>query len=56
VNKTEQAKYYRDNAAELRAIAATVMDPQTKSELLDIAAQFDRLADYVERQRHDCTD
>ena len=56
MNKPEQAKYYRDTAAELQAIAASVMDPQTKSELLEIAAKFERLADYVERQRHDCTD
>jgi hypothetical protein len=56
VTKSEQAKYYRGTAAELQAIAASVMDPQTKSELLEIAAKFGRLAAYVERQRHDCTD
>lgn len=56
MNKQQQAKYYRDTAAELQAIAASVMDPQTKSELLDIAAKFERLADYVERRRHNCAD
>jgi len=56
VNRPEQAKYYRDTASELRAVAVSVMDPQTRSELLEIAAKFERLASYVERQRHDCTD
>jgi hypothetical protein len=32
------------------------MDPEVKSGLLEIAAKFERLADYVESQRHGCAD
>jgi hypothetical protein len=32
------------------------MDPEIKGQLLEIAAKFERLADYVENQRHCCTD
>jgi uncharacterized protein YigA (DUF484 family) len=56
VNKAKQVKYYRDQASSLRAIAASVMDPNVKNGLLVIAEKFDRLADYVENQRHGCTD
>jgi hypothetical protein len=56
VNKSDQVQYYRGTASSLRAISASVMDPEVKSGLLEIAAKFERLADYVENQRHGCTD
>ena len=38
------AKYYLAQAARIRAIAATVKEPESKTELLKIAIAFERLA------------
>ena len=51
MTKTEQVKYYRDSAATLRAIAAAVLDPEIRNELLETAAKFDKLADWAEKQQ-----
>jgi len=56
MNSAEQVRYYRETAARLREIAAAVLDPDVKSELLGIAAKFATLADWAEKQRHNCTD
>jgi ribosomal protein S15P/S13E len=56
MNKEEQVKYYRDRASSLREMATTIMDPGVRNSLQEIAEKFDRLADYVEGQRHGCTD
>jgi hypothetical protein len=55
VTRPDQVKYYRTSAANLREIAQGVMDPQAKSELLEIAERFERLANRAEGRRHDCT-
>jgi hypothetical protein len=41
-------KFYRQQASRLMQIAHDMHDPQTKAELLDIAAQFVRLAKHAE--------
>jgi hypothetical protein len=56
MNKAEQVKYYRDRASSLREMAASIMDPAVRNNLQEIAEKFERLADYVENQRHGCTD
>jgi hypothetical protein len=56
MKKAEQVKYYRDRASSLREMAAGLMDPGVRSSLYEIADKFDRLADYVEKQPHNCTD
>jgi ribosomal protein S15P/S13E len=56
MTKSEQVKYYRERAASIREIAASVMDPEVRNGLQEIAEKFDRLADYVQGQRHGCTD
>lgn len=56
MNRVEQVRYYRETAAKLREIAAAVLDPDVKHELLGIAAKFATLADWAENQRHDCTE
>ena len=53
MTKTDQAAYYRGSAASLREIASGVMDPDIKSELLQIADRFDLLAKRVESRRHE---
>jgi hypothetical protein len=56
MNRAEQVKYYRERSASIRGIAASVMDPEVRNSLHEIAEKFDRLADYVQAQRHGCTD
>src|SRR5256885_16696483 len=56
VDQSEQVKYYRASAANLREIAQGVMDPQAKTELLEIAERFERLAKHAEGRRHGCTE
>jgi ribosomal protein S15P/S13E len=56
MNKAEQVKYYRDRASSLREMSASIMDPAVRNNLQEIAEKFERLADYVEKQRHSCTD
>lgn len=51
MTKVEQIKYYRDSATALRSIAAAVLDPEIRAELLATAAKFDKLADWVEKQQ-----
>jgi hypothetical protein len=45
------ADYYRDVAAEVLALAAGVMDPAVKGDLLEIAIGFLNLADHAEVTR-----
>jgi hypothetical protein len=42
--------FYREQAMRLTRIAREASDPQTKAELLDIAAQFLTLAEYAENR------
>jgi hypothetical protein len=55
MTRVEQIKYYRDSAATLRSIAAAVLDPEIRAELLATAAKFETLADWVEKHQ-DSTD
>ena len=41
----ERARFYRQQAAEIRDLAAKIADPANKEELLGIARRFDRLAE-----------
>lgn len=43
------AAYYRNTAEHLRELAANAQLPEVKRELLDLAAHFDRLAEYLEK-------
>lgn len=49
--KSERADYYAERAASIRASAEKVADQHTKSELLKIAASFERLAEGVTTPR-----
>lgn len=51
MTKVEQIKYYRDSAATLRSIAAAVLDPEIRTELISTAAKFETLADWVEKHQ-----
>lgn len=51
MTKVEQIKYYRDSAATLRSIAAAVLDPEIRAELIATAAKFETLADWVEKHQ-----
>ena len=53
---TEQVKYYRDSAVTLRGIAAAVLDPDIRAELLATAAKFETLADCAEKRHQDSSD
>ena len=44
-----RAKIYRDRAEELRHRAADMITPGFRDELLEIAAQYDELAQELER-------
>jgi hypothetical protein len=46
-----RAEHYRAQSSKLRAMAATCDVPQLKQELLDLAAQYDRLAERAEARR-----
>jgi|KBSSwiStaDraftv2_1062776.scaffolds.fasta_scaffold1435783_2 hypothetical protein len=43
-------KHYREKAAEVRRLAELTSEPDIHVEFLAIAAQYDRLADQLERQ------
>ena len=42
---TMDPKYWRDRAAEVRAIAVRVDDPESRNMLAEIAHRYDRLAE-----------
>jgi len=46
---TRSARGYRTRAEQLRAEADTVKDDRTKKALIEIAANYDQLADRVEK-------
>jgi hypothetical protein len=46
-----KATKYRSEAAKVRAEAERTADPPSRKALLDIAQQYERLADWAERQR-----
>jgi len=46
--RAARAKQYREEAARLRDEAARAKHPEIRQQLLDIAAQYDRLANSVE--------
>jgi hypothetical protein len=56
MTEAEQIKYYRDSAAKLRDIAAAVLDPEIRAELLATAAKFETLADWAEKRRQNSSD
>jgi hypothetical protein len=43
---------YRATAARLRQLTRNMAFPESRTEALRIAAQFERLADYVEQRLH----
>jgi len=47
--RSERAQKYREEAARLRYEAEIAKHPENRKQLLDIAAQYDRLADATER-------
>jgi hypothetical protein len=46
VSEPESAEFYRKRAARLRKIAESIKHPKTKVELLELAAQFEKLAEF----------
>lgn len=44
-----KAEGYRLRAVEIRAIADIIRNPENKAKMLAIAADYDRMADQVER-------
>ncbi|HLI22166.1 MAG TPA: hypothetical protein VKV32_13660 [Stellaceae bacterium] len=44
-----RAASYRDQAKQIRALVNLVIHPEVKTELLELADQFERLADEAER-------
>ena len=48
VMRSTKAQKYREEAARLRYEAANAKHPETGQQLLDIAAQYDRLATTIE--------
>ena len=44
----QPADYYRRKAARAREVAAGVTTRAVKARLLDLAVEYDRLADYIE--------
>jgi hypothetical protein len=51
-NMAEPQKY-RDDAARLRRETGAVKDPEVRSQILDIAAQYERLAASIEARKKD---
>jgi hypothetical protein len=49
--RSARADKYREEAARLRREAEDTKRPENRQQLLDIAAQYDRLADSAERTR-----
>jgi hypothetical protein len=47
----QRVRFYRGQAAELRALAQRAELPQDRAELAELAAEYDRLAATIERQR-----
>ena len=47
--RSARADKYREEAARLRREAEDTKHPENRQQLLDIAAQYDRLADSAER-------
>lgn len=46
----DRPDFYREIALGLVRLAAMVMDPDVKGELIETAMQFERLANYVSRR------
>ena len=46
-SRRERAERYRREAERIRAVAENTRDPQTRQQLLDIARQYERLAQEV---------
>jgi len=44
------ADYYRQTAAEIRALADAAQLPEVRRDLFDLAERFDRMARYVARR------
>jgi hypothetical protein len=47
--KVSSARYYRDQAKRIRALAEESIFPETKEQLLTVAAQFDQLGEELSR-------
>jgi hypothetical protein len=47
----ERAAHYRDQAKQMRAMAEKTTIPEIKQQLLDLAAQYERLAESALRTR-----
>ena len=52
-SQIDREKQWRSLAAEARAHAAEMTDPQSHSIMLKIAAGYDRLADYARKHREE---
>lgn len=48
MGRESDAAYYRNMAARLVEIAAAMSDPESKARTLATAAEFEKLAEYVE--------
>ncbi|MBL6938275.1 MAG: hypothetical protein ISS15_06725 [Alphaproteobacteria bacterium] len=44
-----RVKKYRDRAEELRMVAQNFTDPERRQVLIDLAADYERMADQVDR-------
>ena len=54
--KTASSTFYRQQAERLTFIAAEAMNPETRLELLEIAASFQKLADYASANSNSATE
>jgi len=46
-----KARYYREKAERSRALAKNVPDREVRRHLLDVAAEYDKLAKVAEKER-----
>jgi hypothetical protein len=52
--RLNDARHWRDRAAEMRVLACGMKDPQAQSMMSNLAGDYDKLADRAEdRARHD---
>ena len=47
-----RAAYYREQGRQIRALISLVISPDVKAELLELADQFERLAEQADHTAH----
>lgn len=47
-----RAAYYREQGRQIRALVNLMIHPEVKAELLELAEQFERLAEQADSQAH----